>query len=66
MDAQAVVGNGEDPAIFEGLADMNAGLHATIGIQGALYSRTQDGEGRYVPTPGNVHVMQFTAVSSSD
>lgn len=42
----AVTGNGEDPAILEGLADMNAGLHATIGIQGALFSRTNDGEVR--------------------
>ena len=44
----AVVGNDEDPAMLEGMCDMNAGLHAVIGIQGALFSRMTDGLGRYV------------------
>eukprot|EP00660_Eupelagonema_oceanica_P008419 gene8419-7204_t len=47
----ALGGVGEQPATLDGLADMNAGLHAALGIQAALLSRDAragDGQGRYV------------------
>ena len=44
----AITGNGDQIAMTEGLGDINAGLHATIGIQAALLSMVRDGEGRFV------------------